>query len=81
LDEPTSGLDPAAIRWFREFVGEQARSGKTVLLSSHMLSEVEMVADCVVIIDHGKIVASGEIAQVRGHLESLESLFFAVTDE
>ena len=43
LDEPTNGLDPRGIRWFREFIKKQAQEGKTVLLSSHILSEVEAV--------------------------------------
>ena len=54
LDEPTNGLDPRGIRWFREFIKKQAQEGKTVLLSSHILSEVEAVTDDVVIINKGQ---------------------------
>lgn len=81
LDEPTNGLDPTGIRWFRKFIRQQADLGKTVLLSSHLLSEVEAVADDVVIINHGKIIATGGLYQVMEHLESLEDVFFSLTGE
>ena len=80
LDEPTNGLDPTGIRWFRKFIRKQADMGKTVLLSSHLLSEVEAVADDVVIIHHGKIIATGEIHSVMKNLESLEDVFFSLTE-
>lgn len=80
FDEPTNGLDPRGIRWFREFVRGQARAGKTVLLSSHILSEVEAVADDVVIIHNGRIAAQGTLAEVMKDLPSLEELFFHLTD-
>ena len=81
LDEPTNGLDPSGIRWFREFIKEQAASGKTVLLSSHMLPEVQAVADDVVIINHGKIVSKGTLDSVMKDISSLEDLFFKLTEE
>jgi ABC-2 type transport system ATP-binding protein len=81
FDEPTNGLDPSGIRWFREFVKKQAKEGKTVLLSSHMLSEVEAVTNDVVIINHGKIVAKGTLDTVMKDISSLEDLFFSLTDE
>lgn len=81
LDEPTNGLDPSGIRWFREFIKQQAKAGKTVLLSSHMLSEVEAVTNDVVIINHGKIVSKGTLNEVMKELSSLEDLFFSLTDE
>jgi ABC-2 type transport system ATP-binding protein len=80
LDEPVNGLDPGGIRWFRQFIREQAKLGKTVLLSSHFLSEVESVADDIVIIDHGRIVTAGSLEAVVQRIESLEDLFFAVTN-
>ena len=80
LDEPTNGLDPQGIRWFREFIRARADSGKTVLLSSHILSEVEMVTDDVVIIDHGRILARGTLEEVRRDKESLEDVFFSLTE-
>lgn len=81
LDEPTNGLDPSGIRWFRVFIKEQAASGKTVLLSSHMLPEVQAVADDVVIINHGKIVSKGTLDSVMKDISSLEDLFFKLTEE
>jgi len=80
LDEPTNGLDPAGIRWFRKFIHIQAEQEKTILLSSHLLSEVEAVADDVVIIDHGCVITAGELQSVKQNLESLEDVFFSLTE-
>lgn len=80
FDEPTNGLDPNGIRWFRGFIKEQAKNGKTVLLSSHMLSEVEAVTNDIVIINHGQIAAQGTLDSVKKDLSSLEDLFFSLTD-
>lgn len=80
LDEPTNGLDPAGIRWFRSFVKELASGGKTVLLSSHMLSEVEAVADDVVVISRGTIVQQAALADATERIRSLEDLYFALTE-
>lgn len=79
LDEPTNGLDPQGIKWFREFIADQAALGKTVLLSSHILSEVEMVTDDVVIIHKGKILAKGELSRVKSEDETLEDVFMRLT--
>lgn len=57
LDEPANGLDPDGIRWLRGLLAERARLGRTVLLSSHLLSEVEKVADTVVVTDGGRGIA------------------------
>ncbi len=59
LDEPTNGLDPAGMAWLRQLLTEWAAQGRTVLFSSHVLSEVEMVADRLVIIDRGRVVREG----------------------
>ena len=59
LDEPANGLDPAGIRWMRGLLAHFAGKGGTVLLSSHLLHEVEMIADDMVLIGRGKIVAHG----------------------
>ena len=66
LDEPANGLDPEGIRWLREFLRHLAQGGKTVLISSHLLAEVEQTVDDVVIIANGRSVAQGSIAQLRG---------------
>jgi ABC-2 type transport system ATP-binding protein len=64
LDEPTNGLDPAGIREIREMVRDLATSGVTVLLSSHILAEVQQVCDSVSIIGRGKLLAGGSVADV-----------------
>lgn len=59
LDEPANGLDPAGIRWMRDLLRDHADRGGTVLLSSHLLAEIEIVADDLVVIGDGRIVAQG----------------------
>jgi ABC-2 type transport system ATP-binding protein len=71
LDEPANGLDPAGIRWMRSLLRGYADEGGTVLLSSHLLNEIELVADEIVVIGGGRIVASGtkqELLQGQGTL-------------
>jgi len=65
LDEPTSALDPAGRRVVRGLLEELQRRGTSVLLNSHLLSEVELVCDHVVIVDHGRVVAAGTPDQLR----------------
>ena len=65
LDEPTSGLDPLMEEVFRECINERQARGTTVLLSSHILSEVERLADRVTIIRDGRTVESGTVASLR----------------
>jgi ABC-2 type transport system ATP-binding protein len=64
LDEPANGLDPPGMRWMRELLRDFADRGGTVLLSSHLLHEVEALADRLVIIDVGRIVAEGSRAEL-----------------
>src|SRR3954453_17575069 len=59
LDEPANGLDPAGIRWMRDLLRGYADRGGTVLLSSHLLHEIEVIADDLVVIGGGRIVAQG----------------------
>jgi ABC-2 type transport system ATP-binding protein len=59
LDEPANGLDPAGIRWMRDLLRGYADAGGTVLLSSHLLHEIEVIADDIVMIGNGKIVSQG----------------------
>ncbi|MFN8110137.1 MAG: ATP-binding cassette domain-containing protein [Thermoleophilia bacterium] len=66
LDEPANGLDPAGIRWIRDLLRGFAARGGTVLLSSHLLHEVEQVADHLVLIGHGRVVAAGDTATLAG---------------
>ena len=64
LDEPANGLDPEGIRWMRGLLQRLAREGRTVLVSSHLLSEMELLADDVVIIANGKLVRQGPVGEV-----------------
>jgi ABC-2 type transport system ATP-binding protein len=66
LDEPTNGLDPADIRDVREMVRELGSSGATVLLSSHVLAEVQQVCDSVSIISRGRLLSTGAVADLVG---------------
>jgi ABC-2 type transport system ATP-binding protein len=65
LDEPTSGLDPLMEQIFRACIAEERHKGRTVLLSSHLLDEVEALCDRVTIIRNGKMVESGSLAELR----------------
>lgn len=78
LDEPSNGLDPDGIHWMRTFLRDYAGAGHTVLVSSHILSEVEHLADDVVIIAAGQLVRSGVLADVTAGA-SLESVFLGLT--
>src|SRR6476659_6189112 len=64
LDEPTNGLDPAGIHEFRDMIRGFVAEGRTVLLSSHLLDEVEKICDEVAIVDRGAVVAQGPIAEL-----------------
>ncbi len=64
LDEPANGLDPAGIRWMRDLLRAFADEGGTVLLSSHLLHEVEIIADDIVMIGRGRIVSQGSKAEL-----------------
>jgi ABC-2 type transport system ATP-binding protein len=64
LDEPANGLDPAGIRWMRDLLRGYADQGGTVLLSSHLLHEIEVIADDLVVIGNGRIVAQGTKAEL-----------------
>lgn len=66
LDEPMNGLDPAGIQEFRGFVRDFVAEGRTVVLSSHLLDEVEKTCDAIAIVDKGRIAMQGTIAELRG---------------
>ena len=66
LDEPANGLDPEGIRWLRGLLRHLAGEGRTLLVSSHMLSEVEQTVDDVVIISNGRRIAGGSVEELRG---------------
>jgi ABC-2 type transport system ATP-binding protein len=66
IDEPTNGLDPAEIREIRELIARLTQHGATVLLSSHHLSEVEQTCSQVLVMNHGRLVASGTVSELIG---------------
>jgi ABC-2 type transport system ATP-binding protein len=66
LDEPANGLDPAGIAWLRGFLRSLAAEGRTVLISSHVLSEVQQSVDDVVVIARGRLVRQGTLADLEG---------------
>jgi len=65
LDEPINGLDPEGIKWIRGFLQSLAKEGRTVLVSSHLLSEVQQSVDDVVIISRGRLVRSGPLSTLQ----------------
>ncbi len=81
LDEPLNGLDPAGIVWLRTFLRTFAASGRTVLLSSHVLGEVEQTADDMVLIDRGRVTRTGPLSELRSNGDSLEDVFLRATQE
>ncbi len=68
LDEPASGLDPRARIEMRELLRELKRMGKTIMISSHILSELEEICDRIGIIEHGQLVFSGTLEEIRPRL-------------
>ena len=81
LDEPANGLDPAGIRWMRGLLKGYADRGGTVLLSSHLLNEVEQIADEMILIGRGKIVASGTKDELLSSAEHKTSFVTALDNE
>ncbi|MEU3165192.1 ATP-binding cassette domain-containing protein [Streptosporangium sp. NPDC006930] len=66
LDEPGNGLDPEGIAWLRAFLRDLAAEGRTILISSHVLGEIERTADHIVVIRQGRLVTAGPISELYG---------------
>jgi ABC-2 type transport system ATP-binding protein len=79
LDEPTNGLDPAGIHEFRDMIRGFVTEGRTVLLSSHLLDEVEKICDEVAIVDRGRVVMQGSIAELAAGGE--QSILITTSDD
>ena len=79
LDEPANGLDPHAIVWLRGLLKSFAAEGRTVLVSSHQLAEMQHTVDDVFIMDHGNLCAQGSMREVCGE-RTLEETFMALTE-
>src|ERR1700740_898937 len=82
VDEPLVGLDPRSARIVKDLFVAQARSGVAVLMSTHLLSIAEELADTIGIIDHGRMLAQGTLAELRERVKMhgpLEELFLTLT--
>ncbi len=79
LDEPINGLDPDGVRWLRHLMQGHAAAGGTVLLSSHAMSELAITADDLIVLNAGRVVAAGPVAEVAAGHATLEDAFLALT--
>ncbi len=81
LDEPANGLDPEGIAWMRRLLRDLADDGRTVLVSSHVLSEVQQLVDQVVIVNHGRLVRQGTLAELSGQHQHTVSVHTPAADQ
>jgi ABC-2 type transport system ATP-binding protein len=81
LDEPANGLDPWGMRWLRDLLRAHADRGATVLVSSHVLAEVALIADRVVVVDRGRLLAAGPVGELTARGQTLEDVFVRLTGE
>ncbi|WP_225987487.1 ABC transporter ATP-binding protein [Streptomyces spectabilis] len=79
FDEPVNGLDPEGVRWIRELMCSLAAEGRTVLLSSHLISEMALTADRLVVIGQGRLLADTSVRELTADGRSLEEAFFELT--
>jgi ABC-2 type transport system ATP-binding protein len=79
LDEPVNGLDPAGIRWLRNLLRSLAEQGRTVLVSSHLISEIGLTADHLLVIGRGRLLADASVAELSARSSSLEEAFLELT--
>ncbi len=79
LDEPVNGLDPEGIRWLRTLLQSLAAQGRTVLMSSHLISEMALTAQRLVVIGQGRLLAETTVAELAGTASSLEEAFLVLT--
>jgi ABC-2 type transport system ATP-binding protein len=79
LDEPVNGLDPDGIRWIRELLRSLAGQGRTVLVSSHLISEMALTAEHLIVIGGGRLLADTSVTELSARSSSLEDAFFGLT--
>src|SRR5262249_22400540 len=79
LDEPVNGLDPEGIRWIRDLLRGLAAEGRTVFVSSHLIAEMALTADRLVVIGRGRLLAETTVAELAAGGGSLEDAFFRLT--
>jgi ABC-2 type transport system ATP-binding protein len=80
LDEPGNGLDPAGMAWLRDLLRRLADGGRTVIVSSHVLSEVAQTVDHIVIVHEGQLRYAGPLRELAGIAGGLEPAFLRLTD-
>jgi ABC-2 type transport system ATP-binding protein len=81
LDEPVNGLDPAGIRWIRDLLTSLAAQGRTVFVSSHLISEIALMAEHLVVIGQGRLLADASVAQLSAGASSLEAAFLKLSED
>jgi len=81
LDEPVNGLDPEGIRWIRDLLRGLAAEGRTVFVSSHLIAEMALTAERLVVIGQGRLLAETTVAELSVDGDSLEDAFFRLTSE
>jgi ABC-2 type transport system ATP-binding protein len=81
LDEPANGLDPAGVYWLRNLLREQAAEGRTVLVSSHLISEMALTADQLVVVGRGRLLADLPMAEFTSGHASLEAAYLRLTGD
>ncbi len=79
LDEPVNGLDPEGIRWLRTLLRSLAAEGRTVFVSSHLISEMALTADDLIVVGQGRLLAQTTVAELSARADSLEEAFLAMT--
>ena len=79
LDEPVNGLDPEGIRWIRDLLKSLAAQGRTVFVSSHLISEMALTAERLVVIGQGRLLADTSVTELSARSGSLEEAFFELT--
>jgi len=80
LDEPVNGLDPAGIRWTRDLLRTLAAQGRAVFVSSHLIGEIALLAEHLVVIGQGRLLADTSVAQLSAGAPSLEAAFLELTE-
>ena len=81
LDEPVNGLDPEGIRWIRDLLRALAAEGRTVFVSSHLIAEMALTADRLVVIGQGRLLAETTVAELAATDDNLEDAFFRLTSQ
>jgi ABC-2 type transport system ATP-binding protein len=80
MDEPVNGLDPAGVHWIRDLLTSLAAQGRVVFVSSHLISEMALMAERLVVIGQGRLLADTSVAEMSAGAPSLEAAFLAMTE-